>query len=434
MSLSSRLFNKLVALQHRDFRLLWAGQAVSVVGSQMQLLAINWHIYQLLRGSAAQITLFGHVFHLDAGALGLGGLGLVRTIPIVLFALLGGLLADTQNRRVLLIWAQGLSILVAFALAIITFQGWASLAAIYLLTAASTALSTMTAPAQQSLIPNLVPREHFTNAVSLNAVLGQIGRITGPAIAGVLVSKVDIGWVYAINGATYLAVVVALLRMDYRGRAAAPNVGLGWAALQEGVRFTYRSKIIWSTMLLDFFATFFSSARTMLPIIADQILGVGVRGYGFLATAQPIGALIAGLFLSFRREIYQQGKVLLISVAVYGAATALFGLSTWFALSYFLFALTGASDTVSMVIRGTIRQIMTPDSLRGRMVSVNMIFFMGGPQLGELEAGAVAALLGVPFAIMSGGLATVLLVLWTARRYPSLRRYTSELVAGAPAR
>jgi hypothetical protein len=191
----------------------------------------------------------------------------------------------------------------------------------------------------------------------------------------------------------------------------------------EGLRFTFNTRLIRSTMLLDFFATLFSSARTMLPLVAGDILGVGAAGYGILATAQSVGALLAGVVLSLRNEIKQQGRVLLISVAIYGLATALFGISKVFALSYFLFALTGAGDTVSTVIRHTLRQMITPDRLRGRMSGVNMIFFMGGPQLGELEAGLVAAVFGVPLAIFTGGLATVLLTGWIAWQYPRLRNY-----------
>ena len=179
-------------------------------------------------------------------------------------------------------------------------------------------------------------------------------------------------------------------------------------------------------MLLDFLATFFSSARTMLPIVASDMLGMGAAGYGLLATAQPVGALIAGSALSLRKEIYHQGVVLLVCVAIYGAATMFFGLSTAFLLSYILFGLTGASDTISAVIRNTIRQVMTPDHLRGRMTGVNMIFANGGPELGELEAGVVGAALGVPFAIISGGLATVVLTAWIAWRYPRLRQYTAQ--------
>jgi hypothetical protein len=176
-------------------------------------------------------------------------------------------------------------------------------------------------------------------------------------------------------------------------------------------------------MLLDFVATIFSSARMMLPIVAVEVLGVGAAGYGLLSAAQPVGSVIAGGAMSLKRSIRRQGPVLLASVAAYGLATVFFGLATHFWVAFVFFALTGAADTVSTVIRGTLRQLLTPDHLRGRMVGVNMIFFMGGPQLGELEAGLVAAAFGVPFAIVSGGLATIAYTAWVAWRDPVLRRF-----------
>ncbi len=392
----------------------------------MQIIAVNWHVFELLRGETYSLSVLGLELELGAEALALGGLGLVRVLPIIVFGLLGGMMADTYDRRKLIVATQLASAVFAALLAVITLTGNASVAAIYLLTAAGAAATAFDNPARQSLLPNLVPAEHLTNAVSLNTLNWQIATIAGPAAAGLLVGYFDIGLVYALNALSFLIFVVALLLMRYRGRARGQAGGLGWAALVEGVRFTYRKKIIWSTMLLDFFATLFSSARMMLPIVAGDLLGLGVQGYGLLATAQPLGALIAGLVMSLRREVHRQGLVLLVSVAVYGLATALFGLSTTFAVSYFLFGLTGAGDTVSMVIRNTIRQLNTPDRLRGRMTGVNMIFFMGGPQLGELEAGLVASLFGVSLSIFSGGLATLLLTVWVAYRYPQLRNYLSQ--------
>jgi len=417
---------RFIALHYHDFRLLWFGQMISSVGSQMQLIAVNWHIFQLLRGESLIITLFGREFELGAEALGLGTLGLVRVIPILIFALLGGMLADTRNRRKLIIFTQSAAAFFAAVLAVIALSGRATLPAIYLLTAAGSATAAFDNPARQALLPNLVPAKHLTNAISLNTLIWQIGTIVGPAMAGLLVGRFSIGLVYALNALSFLAVVLALLSMRYRGGVAALNTGLGWQALVEGLRFTYRTQIIWSTMLLDFFATLFSSARTMLPIIAGDVLGLGVEGYGILATAQPVGALLAGLYMATRREIHRQGVALLVSVAIYGSATALFGISTFITLSYLLYALTGAGDTVSMVIRNTLRQLNTPDRLRGRMTGVNMVFFMGGPQLGELEAGLVGSLFGVPLAVFTGGLATVLMTAWVAWKYPQLRKYVGQ--------
>lgn len=420
---------RLAALQSRDFRLMWLGQLVSVIGGQMQLTAVDWHIFQLLRGET--VTLPGTDVALNAEALGLGLVGLSRVIPIILFALVGGVLADAVDRRRLMIGTRLAAMLFAGILAAITFTGRESIGVIYLLTAVLAATSAFDNPARQSLVPNLVPREHLANAVSLNTLMWQIATIIGPAVTGLLVANFNIGIVYAINAATFVVAIITLLMLQYRGGERVKNTGIGWSALLEGLRFTYQSRIIWGTMLLDFFATFFSSARTMLPIVASDILGTDAVGYGLLVTAQPIGSVIAGSIVALRRDIQRQGMALLVSVAVYGLATALFGLSTSFALSYFFFALTGAGDTVSTVIRGTIRQLLTPDHLRGRMTSVNMIFFMGGPQLGELEAGLVASAFGAPFSIVSGGIATVLLTAWIAWKYPRLRNYTNEAALAA---
>jgi MFS family permease len=267
---------RLVALQHRDFRLLWLGQLVSITGSQMQIVAVDWHIYQLLRGQTYTLELFGWTIPLQAEALGLGLLGLVRVLPIILLALLGGVLADTRDRRQLMIWTQGAASFFAALLAIITLTGYESVAAIYLLTAAGAAAMAFDNPARQSIVPNLVPREHLSNAVSLNTLMWQIATIAAPALAGLLVGTFNIGLVYVLNALSFVAVLIALLMMRYRGQAAAQNTSVGWPALVEGLRFTYKSRLIWSTMLLDFFATFFSSARVARYSSADW------RGFGRL--------------------------------------------------------------------------------------------------------------------------------------------------------
>ena len=418
---------RLAALRYRDFRLLWFGQLLAGIGSQMQLTAVNWHVFELLQDQVHTITILGHPFDLSAAALGLGLLGLVRIIPIILFALVGGMLADTRDRRRILIWTQLAATLAGAVLAALTLSGNDTMLAIYLLTAVGGATSAFASPAQQAIVPNLVRDEDLTNAVSLNTVLWNLTTIIGPALAGAVLASLSVGLAYAVSAALMGAMIITLALMHFRSAPrVARDAGLGLQPLLEGVRFTYHERIIWSTMLLDFFATFFASARTMLPIIASDILGLGAAGYGLLATAQSVGAVLAGVILSLREEIVRQGVVLLVSVAIYGVATALFGVSTSFALSYLLFALTGAGDTVSTVIRGTIRQVMTPDRLRGRMTSVNMVFFMGGPQLGELEAGLVASAFGTPFAIVTGGIATVLLTAWIAWKYPRLRDYTLE--------
>jgi MFS family permease len=428
-SLRETLLTRAPALQNPAFRLLWFGQLVSVVGSQMQLVAIDWHIYNLLQGQTYAISLAGQSFDLNLAALGLGGLGLSRVIPIVILAMMGGVIADSKERRKVLLVTQSILAVIALILATTTLVNYVNILLIYLLSAATAGTTAFDNPARQSLVPNLVPRHHLTNAVSLNTLLFQIGTIVGPAVAGVMLANFNIGWIYIVNAISFSAVLFALSQMPrygYKEQVITMQTTMGFDSFLEGWRFVRSSRIIWGTMLLDFFATFFSSARSMLPIVAAEVLKTDGAGYGILATAQSVGAVIAGTIASLRGDIQRQGYVLLISVGVYGVATALFGMSTWFWLSYFLFALTGAGDTVSTVIRGTIRQLLTPDHLRGRMVSVNMIFFMGGPQLGELEAGVVAAIFGAPVAIITGGIATVIMTAWVAWKYPRLREYRSE--------
>ena len=416
---------KLAALYHRDFRLFWIGRLFSTIGSQMQYIAVNWHIFELLQDQVYTATIFGREVDFNLEALGLGSVGLVRVIPIILFALWGGILADTKDRRKLMMWVQGAAMLFSGLLAFITFTGQATVGLIYLLTAAGAAATAFDSPSSQSIIPSLVPRKDFANAVSLNTLMWQVANIGGPAIAGLLVASFDVGVVYVIDMFSFAAVVITLWQMDYRGKPSSKTAKVDWASMKEGVKFTFGTRIIRSTMLLDFIATFFSSARTMLPIVADEILNAGAQGYGILSTAQAVGSVIAGGIVSLREEMNKQGIILFVSVGIYGLATAVFGLSTLFTLSYILLAFTGAADTISTIIRGTLRQLMTPDELRGRMTSVNMVFFMGGPQLGELEAGLLASLWGAPFAIVSGGVATVILTSIIAWRYPTLRNYNN---------
>ena len=419
-----RQFVRMVALRYHDFRYLWFGEMASTAAMQMQLFAINWHLFVLLRGQSFTLNLLGNAIDVGSEAFGLGMLSLARVIPVLLFALAGGLLADRFDRRHVMIAMRVLAALVATALAILTFGDRINVALIYLLTALGAAAVALDYPARQSMEANLVQARHLSNAISLNMLVTKIGAIVAPALAGLLIAQFNIGLVYGISAAAYTAAALSITGIRHRGKKGKRS-RISWRSLSLGIRFTFGKRIIMGTMLLDFFATLLASARTMLPIVAGDILGLGAAGYGLLATAQPVGGLLAGLVLSLRGELKRQGVIFLVSVAIYGLATAIFGISTSFVLSFFVFALTGAGDIVSSVIRGTIRQLITPDRLRGRMVSVNMLFFMTGPQLGEMRAGLVASVLGAPLAIFTGGLAATLLAGWVAWRFPSIRRYNN---------
>ena len=397
------------SLRHRDFRLLWIGQIISVIGSQMQLAAINWHIY-LLTGSP----------------LALGLVGACRAIPIILCSLMGGVVADVVDRRRLMVVTQSIMLVCSATLAFVTFSGLTKVWPIFLLTAIASAAWAFDTPARQSLLPMLVPLHDFQNAVSLGMLMFQTGLITGPPLAGFILASHGPGLVYLMNAGSFVAVIVGLALMRTSGkpeRSEAAEPRISFQALVEGLRFVWRTPIIVQTMTLDFVATFFASANQLLPIYAKDILAVGARGYGFLAAAPAAGAIVAGLIVARMGAIKKQGVTVIVSVAVYGAATIAFGVSKVFWFSLLMLAATGAADTVSTILRQTIRQLVTPNQLRGRMTSVNMIFFMGGPQLGEVEAGTVAALIGAPLSVVTGGVACVLAAAMVLVKAKSLRRY-----------
>jgi MFS family permease len=264
--------------------------------------------------------------------------------------------------------------------------------------------------------------------------------VFGPTVAGLLIATAGLPWVYALNALSFVAVIVALVAMrDVPEPAAGERSDVSFKAALEGLRFTFSQPLIRSTMLLDFMATFFSSATALLPIFAQDILKVGARGYGWLYAAPSVGAMLAGVVMvRVADRIERRGRVLLAAVAVYGLFTVLFGLSRSFALTFLCLAVTGAADTVSMVLRNVVRQLATPDAMRGRMTGVNMVFFMGGPQLGELEAGLVAQAWSAPWSVITGGIGCLVATAWTAWRTPELRAYRRAdsvgVVVPAPAR
>jgi MFS family permease len=410
-----------VSLRYRNFRLLWMGQLISMSGSMMQTVAILWHISLLVSPEQKGIAL--------------GLVGLVRVVPIIIFSLISGVIADALDRRKLLLITQTAMTMVAVALAVITFGGLKVVWPIYVLAALSSAAGSFDGPARQSFIPNLVPREHLPNAISLNTIMFQAAAVLGPSLAGIAIASLGVAWVYAFNAVSFLAVIAALLMMrDIKVKSSGERSEISLQAAVEGLRFVFSRPLIRSTMLLDFFATFFSSATALLPIFAQDILKVGAQGYGWLYAAPSVGALVAGAILVRQADrIERRGWTLLWAVLGYGAATVVFGLSREFWLTFACLALTGATDTVSMVLRNVIRQLTTPDHLRGRMTSVNMIFFMGGPQLGELEAGLVANAFGAPISVITGGLGCLLVTAWVAAKTPALREYRRDDAVLQPA-
>ncbi len=404
----SKTKSPFIVFKYRDYTLAWTGFFISEIGMQMLLVGVNWQIYLMTKSP-----------------LSLGIIGAARFVPMLSLALLAGLAADIVNRKKLIFGVQLILMFVSFSLTVSTFNHTVSPLLIYGLIALNAAALSFSGPARQSLLPHLVPREHFMQAVGLNSLMWQTAMIIGPSLAGFIIGAWGIGYVYLISIFTVLAVNIAILFMKPH-KNENKGTEFSFRSIRSGLGFVKRTPLIWSTMFLDFFATFFASSTALMPIFAKDILKVGPFGLGLLYAAPALGALIAGFTFASLHNIAKQGRILLGSVVIYGIATILFGFSRIFPLSLACLFFVGAGDTVSSIIRNTMRQLITPDHLRGRMVSVNMIFYLGGPQLGEVEAGIAAALLGTPLSVVFGGIGTIAATLIMAYAVPTLRKYDTH--------
>jgi MFS family permease len=407
------------SLKHKKFFYLWLGQLISITGTQMQIWALFWHINQL-----------------NDNPMALGGIGVARILPVIIFSLIGGALADSMDRRKVMMTTQTIAALLALSLGLLTQFGNITIWHIYVITALQAVAVAFDGPSRQALIPNLLPKKDLANGFSMTFTAFQIGGVLGPALSGVVIAMAGQAAVYYFNGISFAAVLIALFLIGHVPQSfAEKSAGVSMEAIREGVRFILGKPIIFSSMMLDFVATFFASASTLMPIIATDVLKVGVVEYGYLSAAPAVGAVIVALIMSQVREIRRQGPIFVGAVIVFGVATLIFGLTKSFMIAWLAIATTGAADGVSTIIRNTIRQLQTPDHVRGRMTSINQIFFQGGPQLGEIEAGAVAQFFGAPFAVITGGIGCIVGTLAIMWKWPHLLKYNGDepMLAGAPA-
>jgi MFS family permease len=397
------------SLRNRRFATYWVGLVISNIGSQMQVTALLWHL-RLLNSNPIVVS----------------GIGIARFLPILLFAPIGGLAADTMNRRKIVFITQSIMTLVAAAFGALTISGTIQVWHIYALSLVQATAVAFDGPARQAMAPNLVDRKDLTNALSVTSIGFNTAAILGPALSGLVIAYLGLYWVYMINAVSFFAVLIALILIGHvqqKMQKIRNNLSANFTAIREGFRYVFKQPIIFSSMILDFFATFFSSANTLMPFIARDILHVNEVGYGWLSAAQSIGAVLVGLIISQRNKIKKQGPLLLWAVFMFGLFTAAFGITRNFWAAFFTLIVVGAGDDISTILRNTIRQLNTPDHMRGRMIGLNQIFIQGGPQLGEIEAGLVAQAMGIPFAVISGGVGCMIIVLLVLIRFPQLRRY-----------
>jgi MFS family permease len=394
--------------ESRSFRLLWIGQLISLSGSQLRLVALPYQIF-LLTGSSFAVGL----------------IGVFQAVPLLLLSLFGGVIADPVDRRRLLQITQSGLAAVSLALALATQVGFASVPLLYVLTAAGACFSALDNPTRASLAPTLVDRRLIRAAMALNQTIFQFALVFGSVLAGIVIAHFGLAGAYWLDVASFAASFIAVWMMRTPPRAPAerqPVLG----ALVEGVRYLGATRILLATMSLDFLATFFGSPRALFPYYADRVFHVGPEGLGLLYASMGAGALVAAVASGWTARIKRQGLAVLVAVAVWGVAITSFGVLDERAFALALLAVANGADAVSSIFRGTILQLVVPDALRGRLNAINIMFVLGGPQLGQFESGTVAALWSPVASVVSGGVACVASVVAIAAWIPEVVRYRAH--------
>lgn len=395
----------LASLRERSFILYSGSRFLSGNGNTLHQALIAWQVYSLT-GSALQ----------------LGLLGVARFVPALAVSLLGGAIADTYDRRKVIIAAQVLPILFSLLLAVLTYTNLVNTPFIYLNVVMIGLANSFENPARQALLPQIVPREVFGKAVTSSTTIQQLSLALGPALAGVAIANVGIGGTYLLHVLLMVCSVCALIPVETKyGAVARGRVTL--ALIKEGMRFVKQRSVLWGIMTLDMFAVMLGSAQAMLPIYAQDILKVGPEGYGLLASALAWGAFLSAFAILFIPQIQHTGRAILFAVGGFGVFTIIFGLSTNFWFSMLAYGLVGAIDQVSAVMRQVTIQLATPDALRGRVSSVNMIFIGASNHLGGMESGLVAAVTNATFSVVSGGVGCLLVLGVIAAKVPALWNY-----------
>src|SRR6266487_333346 len=393
-------------MRNRNYALMFWGQLISAAGTQMQVVAVAWQVYLLTHS-----------------AIALGLIGLIQAVPRLLFSLVGGVFADVFDRRKMLLMIEITLAATSATLALCTIFHVINMFIIYAVVLVAASVSAFEFPTRQSVIPTLVPREQMPDAMSLSMVMMQLTFIIGPTLGGFVIALSGVANTYWIDVISYFVVIVSLLLMTIPRVPVEKRAQAGVGALVDGMRFLRANPIILAVLSLDFFATFFGSPRALLPLYASDILHIGPQGLGLLLAATPIGAVSLTPFTGRIGRISRQGLGIVLSIIGWGICIIAFGLSSgplW--LSVLFLAGAGAADMISMILRGLVIQLTTPDEFRGRISAVNAMFVIGGPMLGQFESGVVAGVVSPQFSVVSGGVACILATVAIAACVPGLLR------------
>lgn len=400
------------ALRHRNYQLFFAGQLVSLVGTWMQSVAQSWLVYRMTGSS-----------------LLLGTVGFATQIPVFLLAPIGGTVADRRSRHRILLATQSAAMALAFGLGALTLSGRIQVPHILGFSVLLGVVNAFDIPTRQAFVVEMVGREDLANAIALNSSMFNGARIIGPAVAGILVGAIGEGWCFVANGVSFLAVLASLLAMRVPPRPAAAGRGSAFSHTVEGFRFVARTRAIRALLLLlGVVSVTAMPYAVLMPIFADRILRGGAQGLGILMGASGIGALLGALVLASRRRLRGLGRWVATACAGFGVALGLFALSRSFWLSALLLVPVGFSMMVQMAGSNTLVQAMVPDALRGRVMAVYAMMFMGMAPLGALLAGWLAGKIGAPATVASGGACCVVAAAVFAARLPKLRQQARELI------
>ncbi len=409
---SQRRLTATVAFQHRDFRYYSVARFLGIMGSEAQSLGVAWQIYQITHS-----------------ALALGYTGLALFLPGLFFTLPAGHVADLYDRRNVILVCYTLQLCATLALLFLSLHGVHNIWFVYAILFVIGLGRCFSGPAAQSMVPTLVPKEHFVNAVTWGASIFQTSNAIGPMIGGVLFTLTLTGRLHALNGAPLVYTFTSICLAGFlvfvsivHPRGAAEKKGFTFETMLAGLKYVMGTRLLLGSISLDLFAVLLGGAVSLLPIFAEQVLHRGAHALGLLRAMPSIGALAVSLALSFFPIKRDAGKTMLACVAGFGVATIVFGLSRSLWLSCIALLITGATDMVSVVVRGSILQLATPPEMRGRVSSVNWLFLGASNEFGEYESGLTAHWWGAVRAVVIGGIGSVVVTgLWSVF-FPALRR------------
>ncbi len=395
-------------LRYANYRYFVLGRSFFTLAMQMQTVAVSWDIYQRLQHNTK-----------DA-ALALGMIGLVQVIPMLIFSLPGGQAADRFSRKTIVRSTQLLFATCAMALLILSHLH-AHLGLYYLVLGIAGIGRAFTAPAIASLFPTLVPRDVLPNAMTWNSTIFQITAMIGPALGGLIVAQEGPATSYLVN-IIFASLAFLTFSLTVPAAAVSAKSPITWDSLVSGVRFVFGTRLLLALVTLDLFAVLLGGATALLPIFSSEILKSGPEGYGLLRAAPSLGAVIMALITAHLAPWRRAGQAMLLAVAGFGLATLLFGFSKIFWLSVLALALTGMFDNVSVVVRSTVMQMITPDAMRGRVSSITFLFISCSNELGELESGLTARWMGAVGSVIFGGIGTLLVVLGSTVIFPEIAK------------